>query len=736
MRNDRIFNLKELASYPGSETLDMTFFLPQTGRIPRRVWLMIPTQAKAPVIYINDVQLLPQRVVKDSSQQWVDMGVTEKIPGGFSQLRIIGMTPNQARVSFLVVTSQINLQINGKIEEVERKLWGISRREAGSTTIFPSRVVVGEAVLFTVRYSAGSNGLPPGSRVRFYIPRAFSQPQTEHLDEDGAVWCESSSVEIESIVNSEESHEGIDVICYLNKGLPPYGSFTLKYRTSTTYLFPCCFYETDRRYWYSKLPVLSAAVAIDDRKIFVSLAEGSGHIVKFVAGPAERLHLFLPGRRRGGKGLRLRGTFTDRYRNTPPSGQIPRDIKLFLLRDDNKRIDLGTPAGCFKDGHRFEVQLPDLEPGVYRAVALNNNSKIIATSNPLEVLPLDSKEPEIYWGEIHAHTEMSDGSGGFSELYRHARDEGCLDFAAASDHACYFSDNEWLWMQDVTNAWNEPGKFVTLVGYEWAGREVHRNIYTYKNRLKLFRGMYPPTSSIRTVWEYFKGDKSIVGGPHATMAHGIIWKYHEPSVERFVEIYSMWGASDTPDNPLATIARSSTSTSVNELLKTGALLGFTGGGDCHEGHCGFSCEDPEHQGKVPHTFAPKLRFRCGMTAALMNRLDRQSLINALRERKTYATTGARILLSFSISGIAMGDLGTTKAPIIKIVVHGCSPIKQVEIIKDGEVVFCKEENKLDVSIEWKDPELPKRRHFYYLRVVQTDGQMAWSSPIWIDAAKD
>jgi len=731
MRNDRIFNLKETVSYPGSETLDMVLFLPPTGKIPRRLWLM--TEVKAPVICIDDVQLLPQRVVANSSPRWVDMGVTTEISGGFSQLQIMGMTSDEASASFLVVTCQTDLEIRGEIEEVEERLWGISRRQAGKTTISPSRITVGEPVDFLVRYFAGSKGLPAGSRVRFYIPLAFAQPQTKNLDKDGATWCESEdySVQIESLQGSKESHEANDIICFLDKGLPPCGSFTLKYRTNTTYLFPCRFWETDRQYWYSKLPVLSAAAAVDERRIFVNLAEGSGHMLEFVTGPAERLHLFLPGRRKGRKGLRLRGIFTDRYRNAPPSRQIPRNIKLFLVKNDNQQIVLGSPSGHFKDRHRFEIPLPNLEPGIYRAITLDHNLRTIATSNPLEILLPNSKEPEVYWGEIHGHTEMSDGSGGFSELYRHARDEGCLDFAAATDHACYFSDNEWLWMQDVTNAWNEPGRFVTLVGYEWSGEEGDRNVYTFQNRLKLFHGEDLPTGSIRSLWQYFKKDKSVVGGPHAPLAHGIIWKHHQSSVERFVEIYSMWGASDTTDNPLATIARSVTSKSVIELLRTGACLGFTGGGDCHEGHCGFSCEDSEGQGKVPHTFALKLRFRCGMTAALLNHLDRRSLIDALRERRTYATTGARILLSFSISGIPMGSLGTVKAVGVKAMIHGCSPIKQVEIIKDGEIVFCKEDNKLDISIEWKDPELLKEKHFYYLRVIQKDGQMAWSSPIWI-----
>ena len=51
-------------------------------------------------------------------------------------------------------------------------------------------------------------------------------------------------------------------------------------------------------------------------------------------------------------------------------------------------------------------------------------------------------------------------------------------------------------MQDLTNSWNAPGEFVTLVGYEWAGNQVHRNVYTARPRLRLFRGMYGPESDI------------------------------------------------------------------------------------------------------------------------------------------------------------------------------------------------------------------------------------------------
>ena len=58
----------------------------------------------------------------------------------------------------------------------------------------------------------------------------------------------------------------------------------------------------------------------------------------------------------------------------------------------------------------------------------------------------------------------------------------------------------------------------------------------------------------------------------------------------------------------------------------------------------------------------------------------------------------------------------------------------VEIVKDGQVVWSRECHELDVRISWPDPEPPTGEHYYYLHVIQADGQQAWSSPVWIRRA--
>ena len=738
-RHDRIFPLRRLNSYPGGEWLDVTFWLPKAENAVRRVWAMVPESS--PTICIDDAKLEPKRICK-GPPRWIDYG-QGRLQTHFSQLRVGGMKVAECADSYLLVTARLDFSPEGcTIDQAERMLWGLARCDAGSTTLRPGRRTAGEKGQFCCTYSAGAGGLPAGAMVRFTVPRAFDRPQAEDPDCPGFIEIARADrpVSIAAIEDCVESHTQTDVLCRLDDGLQSGEGFEIRYRSDKAFLYSNLFCCVDRPYWYCKTPPLSAAAAVSQEHPFVSLAEENAHTFEFAAGPAERLHLFLPGRRFASEELSLRGVFTDRYRNSPPAGPVDAELELWLV-SGAQRIALGTPAGRFGARHRFEIPLPALRPGVYRAVACRSgDGGELARSNPLEIIAADSGGERIYWGEIHAHTEMSDGCGEYGQLYRHARREGCLDFAAAADHACYFSDNQWQWMQDVTNSWSEPGRFVTLVGYEWAGKQSHRNVYTSRDRLELFRGMYEPTSNLDVVWRHFHGDEEVVGGPHAPLAHGLNWAFHDPEVERFVEMYSMWGANDFRDGPLAPLAvkagDKARGLTVNELLGQGAKLGFTGGGDCHEGRAGFSVEDPTGQGTTTHTFAAGLPYRCGMTAAVMPRLDRKCLIRAIRSRRTYATTGARILLDFTAAGVAMGSVGRTEQAECRAAVHAVDPIRTMEIVKDGNIAWSAGAEGLDAAVTWTDPEPLRGEHYYYLRVVQADGQMAWSGPIWLRRAAE
>lgn len=717
IRTDRIFPLKDASFYPAKDFCDMVYFCPPVKE-KKRLWLL--TQAKKPIIYIDHYRFEPVKIYQGKNR-WIDFGITEieiATPRGFGQIKFYGISQNEAENSYFVITTQTKISLQGSIQDAEKKLFGISRENAGFSFISPSTIEVGNPVEFRIIYMAGKNGLGEKSWLKFNLYRVFTLPQTKNKKDDGFLKIVNSDCIIflkEIKEPSDESHRDRDIIFFLPDGIKPYGKIEINYRSEKSFIVPVESHTMERRYWYSNMPVFSPAVALDKKKIFTPVAEHNGHFIRFVAGKPERLFLFFPGRIKNKDSVGLVGLITDRFRNIVEDKNWKLKINIHLEGKQEKFIT--DISNHLTDRHRFCIDFHNLKPGIYRAKAYDQETgKLLAISNPCEIMEANDEREQIFWGEIHGHTEMSDGIGKFENLYSSAKYDTLLDFAAATDHACYFSDNQWEWMQDITNSFNKDEEFCTLIGYEWAGNQGHRNIYTSENRLKLFRGMYQPTSDIGVVYKEFEGMETVVAGPH-TGHTGDFWKFHNRDVERFLEVYSMWGHFDS----LA-----------NKLLNEGAVIGFTGGGDCHSGKVFLSPEDRNGQGKTAHFTSYAIKYKCGIMAAMMRRLDRKSLIYALRNRKTYGTTSDRILVDFSVSGYKMGEIGKTDKVFITADIHGCDVIKQVEVIKNGKIAHKEKIGKMDTVFCWKDDRIEKGNMWYYLKIIQKNNEVAYTSPVWIN----
>ncbi|MHB9131773.1 MAG: PHP domain-containing protein [Armatimonadota bacterium] len=727
---DVIWPLDGLTVHAENEYLDTILTLPPVRwsgaqPLPRRIWMLAP--AGEPVLTFDTVTLRPRAIHAEGPVRWLDYGVAE-IPTSYGvYLRVNGLSPSNCQHAHLVISAHLDLSpAGGTLADAERAMLGLARDDAGSTALWPNRVEVGRPVTFTVQYTAGPVGLPFGARVRFTVPRSFSWPQTDDPAAPGYLEVVASDCALAppSIAVGEMSHEKVEIIFGLQEMLPAGGRITLRYQTAQTYIFASRWAGEAMPHWYSLVPVLTASVSTGPDTPWVWLAPGNGHTVEFLPGPATRLHLFLPGRRHTGVPLVLRGTLTDRYRNAPLV-RTPLEVTFTLAVHSVNGESVLPIEGCRWTNHRFMLSLPSLSPGVYRLVTHHRvTGEVMAVSNPLEVMAADDPRQPLFWGEIHTHSAMSDGCGDYAELYRHARDEGAMDFVSAADHLSYFSDNDWLGMQDTANAFNGPGCFCALIGYEWG----YHCIYTADDRLQTLRT--PHQNHLPDLLAAYRGNPRVVAGPHALLEHHVTWGAYDPSVQCFLEIYSTWGANDRRDSPLVRACAAEQGSTANEILRQGAKLGFTGGGDIHCGRPGFSNEAVDGQGTVPHDLYFCHLYRDGMTAAVMPRLHREALIQALRDRRTYATTGARILLDVTLGGLAMGEEGVVDAPVCRVTVHAVSDLAAIHIIKDGAVAWSTPVGGLDAEVTWTVPVLDADEHYYYVNVVQADGEMAWSSPIW------
>jgi hypothetical protein len=217
---------------------------------------------------------------------------------------------------------------------------------------------------------------------------------------------------------------------------------------------------------------------------------------------------------------------------------------------------------------------------------------------------------------------------------------------------------------------------------------------------------------------------------------GTNWNQFWAERERLVEIYSLWGVSEGMDAWCRT-ADAVEGTSVLTALMRGHRLGFIAGSDTHDGRPGNRREYWSRASTA------------GLAAVFAPSLTREAIYDALWQRSTYATTGARIILLTDIGELSMGEmegLGMQDERIyereIRVHIVGTDAIASVEVIRNGQIVHTFESEGASLQASWLDrTPLPmvvladgegRRFVFYYVRVRQEDGHCAWSSPVWFD----
>ena len=113
---------------------------------------------------------------------------------------------------------------------------------------------------------------------------------------------------------------------------------------------------------------------------------------------------------------------------------------------------------------------------------------------------------------------------------------------------------------------------------------------------------------------------------------------------------------------------------------------------------------------------------------------REGILNAIRRRHTYGATD-NIILDVRMGDYFMGDRFRASETLpLRVRIRGTGEVEKVRIIRDGRIVHTHSPGTQEADFEFTDAESGSngRTHYYYVRVEQVDGQIAWSSPLWID----
>lgn len=331
----------------------------------------------------------------------------------------------------------------------------------------------------------------------------------------------------------------------------------------------------------------------------------------------------------------------------------------------------------------------------------------------------------IYWGDLHGHCNVSDGSGTPSDYYTYGRYVSELNFLALTDHSCNISSAEWTQVQQAAAAHDVPGTFVPLIGYEWSDEtKGHRVVLLptlssgpaygdpyYRQYLGQWPDIQCPEENFVTYeefWAKVRAQAGIVEAAHPTLGSNFDWNYHDGEAQLLAEIVRGLPAGLNDETKMS-CEYPADGRGVQNALARGYRLGFTGVSDTHKGYPGAGAK----------------------TAVLAAELTREAILDAIAKRHVYAVSGTKINLEFTINDYIMGEEFRTNDPLsISLSASSNYAISKLEILKNNQVVWQKTLSAKSGSLTAAD--LPSdETAWYYARVTLTNGDSAWASPIWV-----
>ncbi|HSW72234.1 MAG TPA: DUF3604 domain-containing protein, partial [Chlamydiales bacterium] len=342
--------------------------------------------------------------------------------------------------------------------------------------------------------------------------------------------------------------------------------------------------------------------------------------------------------------------------NNAPEGTLI-DLSYEHLRE-NLNWKLFVPETGF-------ITLPNLyfnEPGVYKIQLRNLKNNQLFYSSPIKCLA--DSELNLFWGVLHGESERFDTKENIESALRYFRDEKALHFFGTSpfDSEEETSTDIWKTISSHVAEFNEDDRFSSLLGMQWAGEPKMEGsrIFVYgKDAKPILRRKDTKTNALKKIYKTIPS-KELLSIPTFTMGKNSLYDFEDftPEFERVVEIYNSWGSSECTAKegnlrPIKGKGKNAITEdptgSIQEALRKGFRFGFVAGGLDDRGiYEGFYDSD-------------QVQYSPGLTAILAKEHSRASLLEALYNRSCYATTGARIILDFTIAGLNMGSELNNKA---------------------------------------------------------------------------
>ena len=419
---------------------------------------------------------------------------------------------------------------------------------------------------------------------------------------------------------------------------------------------------------------------------------------------------------------------------SPNGGAVVADTQIkFTCPTEGAEIRYSTDFGA-----TWQTYDPNNKP-VLTAELLKNECTLMVMgimegciNSPISVLTYTLRQNEfynLYFGQLHSHTNLSDGAGSCEEAFYHAANEvDNLDFLAVTDHSNAFDNDLQASLQDgsMSSKWNLGHEladkytredFVGLYGYEmtWSNGLGHMNTYNtsgFQSRTQTEFASY--ATALSNYYTALKGDSNSLSQfnhPGTTFGNFQDYAYYDEVIDELITIIEV-------GNGEGTIGSSGYFPSYEEYtraLDLGWHVAPTNNQDNHKGNWGDS--------------------NTARSVVMADSLTRNNIYDAMRNRRVYATEDNDFSIYYTLDNYEMGailtedDIGDTILLKALISDPTDSGNVKVEVIVNGGIVAASK--SVPVKESTVEFEMNPSYSYYYLRLTQADGNIAVTAPVWI-----
>lgn len=338
---------------------------------------------------------------------------------------------------------------------------------------------------------------------------------------------------------------------------------------------------------------------------------------------------------------------------------------------------------------------------------------------------------QLFFGQLHSHTNISDGAGSVTEAFQHATQVENLDFLAVTDHSNSF-DNESdsrvdlsTDLSEVSNEWKQGHEaadavtdddFVGIYGFEmtWSDGFGHINTFNtpgFESRSNSeFGNKSGGTEGYQNYYDKLKEvtqSLSQFNHPGTTFGDFQDFAFYDPVIDQRITLIEVGNG----EGAIGSSGYFPSYEYYTRALDKGWHVAPTNNQDNHKGNWGDS--------------------NTARSVVLAYDLTEEAIYDAIANYRVYATEDNDLSILYSLNGNAMGSILPDQDSIsisAQISDPTDSADMKVEVIVNGGLVAAtKTLSGGNGTVEFS---LSDDYSYYYLRVTQADGNIAVTAPVW------